>query len=165
MNDDFSELKEDEEWENVVFKLRVERWKQFSITTVSEDRFPKIKLGLLFIKAENKSVIMFYWPKSCGFFRKSQDLWQTIEENLVRRSNNLNSKLARIRSRLLPEFNDAVNWIRSSVADPHLLFTQFKVVFSYFWLVKFNWVDDIVKILIYYFIVFNEFLFLAGAFW
>ena len=43
------------------------------------------------------------------FFRKSQDLWQTVEENLVRRSNNLNSKLARIRSQLLPEFNDAVN--------------------------------------------------------
>ena len=64
----------------------VERWKQFSITIVSEDRFPKIKLGLLFIKAENKSAIMFYGPKSCGFLRKSQDLWQTIEENLVRRS-------------------------------------------------------------------------------
>ena len=32
--------------------------------------FPKLKLGLLFIKAENKSVIMFYGPKSCGFFQK-----------------------------------------------------------------------------------------------
>ena len=58
--------------------------------------FPKIKLVLLFSKAENKSAIMFYGPKSCGFLRKTQDLWQTIEENLVRRSNNLNSKLARI---------------------------------------------------------------------